>query len=160
MPLAPASSLQLRLLLPPPAPAPAAGSKRQEGAPPPSCPPPRLALSRITFRSPDQRRGAPLASEGPTADLGRRARLSPPPHPKPPERSGENRTMSRAANRGNTQARWLGTGLLGKKAPVLSFLSLASFLTPPHPEGGEERCLRQVASNDWDVGLPSGPLVL
>lgn len=51
--------------------------------------------------------------------------------------------MSRAGNRGNTQSRWLGTGLLGKIAPALSFLSLTSFLTPPLPEGGEERCLRQ-----------------
>lgn len=127
----------------PPAPAPAASSKRQEGAPPPPCPPPRLALSRLTFRSPDPRRGAPLAAAGPTADLGRRARLCPLSHPKHQERSRENRTMSRAGNRGNTQARWLGTGLLGKIAPALSFFSLAPFLTPPHPEGGEERCLRQ-----------------
>lgn len=129
---------------PPPPSSPGSCSRLQEaGAPPPPWSPPRLALSRLTFRSPDPRLGAPLAAAGPTDDLGWRARLSPLFHPKPPERSRENRTMSRAGNRGNTQARWLGTGLLGKIAPALSFLSLASFLTPPHPEGGEEKCLRQ-----------------
>lgn len=47
----------------PPARAPAAGSKRQAGAPPPPCPPPRLALSRLTFRSPT-RGGAQGRSRG------------------------------------------------------------------------------------------------
>lgn len=128
----------------PPAPAPPPplqsrrpqrGSKRRSSAPPPLRPPPRLALSRLTFPSSDPLRGAPPPAAGPRADLWRRVQGCLLSHPKPLERSGENRTMFWAGDRGKTLARWLGTGLLGKKAPALSFLSPLSYPTPPRRRG-------------------------
>lgn len=56
-----------------------------------------------------------------------------------------------AGDRGKTLARWLGTGLLGKTAPALSFLLPLSYSHPTPKEGTLEKraTLDKVAPNEW-----------
>lgn len=152
MPLAPASSLQLRLLLLPPSPGARSGLQEASGRASPSSSSPSSRSLAANFPEPrPAARSSPRQLRGPRADLGRRAWGCPLSHPKPSECSGENRTMSRAGDRGKTLARWLGTGLLGKAAPALSFLTPLAYPHPTLKEGTLEKrgALDKVAPNEW-----------
>lgn len=107
-----------------------------------SLPPPALALSPLTFPSPDPRRRAPggfAAHCRPRAARG----CALYPIPAPPARSGDHTAMPGAGDRGAARAKWLGAGLLGKTTPAGSLL----FLHPLSP--GEGTLRREVPRTRW-----------